>query len=62
MPAPDVMQEHKIRQRAYELYEAKVTGSTLEDWLIAERQICKETEPDCGRVLSTEEILAIVKT
>jgi len=54
----DVMVEHKIRQRAYELYEAKVTGSTLEDWLLAEREVLTQADPDQGvRVLSTEEML-----
>ena len=39
---PDAMLEHRIRQHAYELYQARVHGSDLHDWLQAEREVLRE--------------------
>ncbi|MCU1244024.1 MAG: hypothetical protein JWO71_4750 [Candidatus Acidoferrum typicum] len=39
---PHAMLEHRIQQRAYEIHQAKVTGSPVEDWLEAERQVLRE--------------------
>jgi hypothetical protein len=39
---PDAMLEHRIRQRAYEIYEAKLHRSDLQDWLQAEREVLDE--------------------
>jgi hypothetical protein len=39
---PDVMLDHRIQQRAYEIHQSKANGSPLEDWLQAERQILQE--------------------
>jgi len=39
---PDVMLEHRVQQRAYEIHQTKANGSPLEDWLQAERQILQE--------------------
>ena len=40
---PDVMLEHRIQQRAYEIHQTKANGSPLEDWLQAEGQVLQET-------------------
>jgi hypothetical protein len=39
---PDAMLEHRIRQCAYELYQVRVQGSDLQDWLQAERDVLHE--------------------
>jgi Protein of unknown function (DUF2934) len=39
---PDSMLEHRIQQRAYEIHQTNATGSPLEDWLEAERQVLRE--------------------
>ena len=39
---PDAMLEHRIRQCAYELYQVRVQGSDLQDWLQAERKVLDE--------------------
>jgi hypothetical protein len=39
---PDVMLQHRIQQRAYEIHQTKANGSSLEDWLEAERQVLRE--------------------
>ena len=39
---PDIMLDHRIQQRAYEIHQSKANGSPLEDWLQAERQILQE--------------------
>ena len=39
---PDIMLDHRIQQRAYEIHQSKTNGSPLEDWLQAERQILQE--------------------
>lgn len=43
MHSPDAMLEHRIRQRAYEIYQARLGNPALYDWLQAEREILKET-------------------
>jgi hypothetical protein len=42
MAQPDAMLEHRIRQYAYELYQVRVQGSDLQDWLQAEREVLDE--------------------
>ena len=39
---PDAMLEHRIRQRAYEIYHARVKDANLQDWLQAEREVLDE--------------------
>jgi hypothetical protein len=43
---PNAMWEHRIRQRAYEIYEAKlrscISSTDLQDWLEAEREVHNE--------------------
>ena len=39
---PDSMLEHRVQQRAFEIYQTKANGSRLEDWLEAERQVLQE--------------------
>jgi Protein of unknown function (DUF2934) len=39
---PAAMLEHRIRQRAYELYQVRVQGFALQDWLQAERDVLDE--------------------
>jgi Protein of unknown function (DUF2934) len=39
---PDSMLERRIRQYAYELYEVRVHGSDLQDWLQAECEVLHE--------------------
>jgi hypothetical protein len=41
---PDAMLEHRIRQRAYEIYHARLENPALYDWLQAEHEILKETK------------------
>jgi hypothetical protein len=43
MNSPDAMLEHRIRQRAYEIYLARLENPALHDWLQAECEILKET-------------------
>jgi hypothetical protein len=43
MNSPDAMLEHRIRQRAYEIYLARLGNPALNDWLQAECEILKET-------------------
>jgi hypothetical protein len=43
MNSPDAMLEHRIRQRAYEIYLARLGNPALHDWLQAECEILKET-------------------
>jgi hypothetical protein len=42
----NAMWEHRIRQRAYEIYEARlrscISSTDLQDWLEAEREVQKE--------------------
>jgi hypothetical protein len=44
--APNAMWEHRIRQRAYEMYEARlrscISSTDLQDWLEAEREVDNE--------------------
>lgn len=42
MAQADAMLEHRIRQYAYELYQIRVHGSDLQDWLQAEREVLHE--------------------
>jgi hypothetical protein len=42
---PDAMLQHRIKQRAYELYRAREDGSDLRDWLQAEREVLDEITP-----------------
>jgi hypothetical protein len=42
MTPPDVMIEQRIRQRAYEIYLARIANPALADWLQAEREILEE--------------------
>ena len=44
MNPPDPMLEHRIRQRAYEIYHARLENPALHDWLQAEHEILKETK------------------
>jgi len=43
---PNAMWEHRIRQRAFEIYETRprncITSTDREDWLEAERQMRNE--------------------
>jgi DUF2934 family protein len=39
MSAVDMALEDRIRQRAYQLYEARINGSALDDWVKAERKV-----------------------
>ena len=45
---PNPMWEHRIRQRAHEIYEARlrkfISASDWEDWLEAERMLVKELQ------------------
>ena len=58
-PGPTL--QDRIRQRAYELFQAKSGGSEMQDWLQAEREILHEiaphsesgTAPNKGNVKST---------
>ena len=43
MKATDAMFEHRIRQRAHEIYQARQENPASYDWLQAEREILKET-------------------
>jgi hypothetical protein len=43
MNPPDAMLEHRIRQRAYEIYLARLGNPALHDWLQAECELLKET-------------------
>lgn len=38
----DAEVEEQIRQRAYQLYEerGRLDGNAMEDWLIAEKEVC----------------------
>jgi hypothetical protein len=42
---PEAALQDRIRQRAYELFQAKSGGSDMEDWLQAEREILHEMTP-----------------
>ena len=42
MGQPDAMLEHRIQQRAYELYQARLQRPELHDWLQAERDVLHE--------------------
>jgi len=42
---PEATLEDRIRQRAYELFQAKSGGSEMQDWLQAEREMLHETAP-----------------
>jgi hypothetical protein len=42
MPPLDAMLEHRIRQRAYQIYQARLDNAALYDWLQAEREILAE--------------------
>jgi hypothetical protein len=42
MTSPDAMLEHRIRQRAYEIYQARQENPALYDWLQAEREVLME--------------------
>jgi hypothetical protein len=42
MNQPDAMLEHRIRQRAYEIYQSRLENPPLRDWLEAEREILEE--------------------
>ena len=42
MRAPDSMLEHRIRQRAHDIYQARQEDPALYDWLQAEREILEE--------------------
>ena len=53
MAQPDPMLEHRIRQRAYELYQVRVQGSDSQDWLQAEREVLHEITGSTGAVLSS---------
>jgi Protein of unknown function (DUF2934) len=53
MAQPDPMLEHRIRQRAHELYQVRVQGSDLQDWLQAEREVLHEITSSTGAVLSS---------
>jgi len=44
MNPPDAMLEHRIRQRAYEIYHARLENPALYNWLQAEHEILKETK------------------
>jgi hypothetical protein len=44
MNPPDPMLEHRIRQRAYEIYHARLENPALYDWLQAEHETLKETK------------------
>jgi hypothetical protein len=44
MNPPDAMLEHRIRQRAYEIYHARLENPALYDWLQAEHEILNETK------------------
>jgi Protein of unknown function (DUF2934) len=46
---PNAMWEHRIRQRAYEIYETRLRNTCrppneLEDWLEAEREVLHEIQ------------------
>jgi len=41
---PDPMLEHRIRVRAYELYEKRLRSTDVDDWVEAEREILAEIE------------------
>jgi hypothetical protein len=48
------MLEHRIRQRAYEIYLARLRNPALHDWLQAESEILKEIHFERSRsVLET---------
>jgi len=63
MNSLDAMLEHRIRQRAYEIYLARLGNPALHDWLQAECEILKETThfdqsrsvPETGPVTRTRE-------
>jgi len=38
-PAPGEIPDERIRERAYELYEARSGGDAVSDWLQAEREL-----------------------
>jgi Protein of unknown function (DUF2934) len=42
MNQPDAMLEHRIRQRAYEIYQSRLKNPALRDWLEAEHEILEE--------------------
>jgi hypothetical protein len=48
MNPPDAMLEHRIRQRAYEIYQARLKNPAFHDWLQAEHEILEEIR-DFGR-------------
>jgi hypothetical protein len=56
---PSAMWEHRIRQRAHEIYEARVrngiSGTDWEDWFEAERVVLAEIQGSklCGMHLET---------
>jgi len=51
--APPIPTEEQVRQRAYELFEARGRehGHDREDWLQAEAEILAITQTDSGRVM-----------
>jgi Protein of unknown function (DUF2934) len=53
---PNAMLEHRIRQRAYELYQTRVQGSDLQDWLQAEREVLAEISPSSEFAPNKEEV------
>ena len=42
---PEARLQDRIRQRAYELFQAKLGNSEMQDWLQAEREILHEIAP-----------------
>ena len=55
---PGVKLQDRIRQRAYELFQAKPGGSEMQDWLQAEREILHEIAPhsESGTVPNKENV------
>jgi hypothetical protein len=54
--AQDPMLEHRIRHRAFEIYQARQRDPALYDWLLAELEIEKEMQTfGCAKGTATEE-------
>ncbi|HZQ22300.1 MAG TPA: DUF2934 domain-containing protein [Terriglobales bacterium] len=47
---PDAMLEHRIRSRAYEIFEQRGfrDGQALEDWLKAEKEVLRTTSVEAS--------------
>lgn len=50
--------EHRIRERAYEIYQARngAAGDQVEDWLVAEREVRSHASTQSGAPMRSDEV------